>query len=219
MARTKPAERKRARILDKEEIRDVWIALDRLALGQDAPSCYPAFIRTLLLTGLRRSEAAKGHVEELKDEGWIIPAARMKSKRAHLLPLTESVRALLGKKGFLFSSDGGKTPFSGYSKSKAALDRKIAELRKADSRKPIPDWVLHDLRRTARSLLSRFTTPDVAERVIGHAIPGVRGHYDFHEYAEEKRAALERLGAYIEDIIYPDKAVVAFPKRRRGSKM
>jgi integrase len=143
----------------------------------------------------------------------------MKSKRAHLLPLTESVRALLGKKGFLFSSDGGKTPFSGYSKSKAALDRKIAELRKADSRKPIPDWVLHDLRRTARSLLSRFTTPDVAERVIGHAIPGVRGHYDFHEYAEEKRAALERLGAYIEDIIYPDKAVVAFPKRRRGSKM
>jgi hypothetical protein len=38
-----------------------------------------------------------------------------------------------------------------------------------------------DLRRTARSKLSRLVRPDIAERVLGHAIPGIKGvddHYD-----------------------------------------
>jgi integrase len=42
------------------------------------------------------------------------------------------------------------------------------------SRRPIPPWIVHDLRRTARSLLARASVrPDICERVLGHAIPGV----------------------------------------------
>ena len=70
--------------------------------------------------------------------------------------------------------------------------------------KPIPRWTLHDLRRTARSLMSRAGAPsDVAERVLGHVIPGVRGVYDRHSYALEKRDALEKLAGLIGLILNP----------------
>ena len=55
---------------------------------------------------------------------------------------------------------------------------------------------------------------DHAERVLGHVIPGVRGVYDRHEYAVEKRAALEKLDAQIARILRPDEAVIRFPKGR-----
>ena len=93
---------------------------------------------------------------------------------------------------------------SGFSKAKAALDAKLAQLRKRDGRKPMAPWVLHDLRRTARSLMSRAGVPsDHAERVLGHVIPGVRGTYDRHEYRAEKLDALQKLGALVERILRP----------------
>jgi hypothetical protein len=124
-----------------------------------------------------------------------------------------------GRRGFLFSTSGGRTPFVDLSRPKAALDKKIAELRKQQGRQPMPSWTHHDLRRTARSILSRYTTPDTAERVIGHVIPGVRGVYDHHAYADEKRAALERLAAHVHGAVLPGEAVVPFPKRKIRSKM
>jgi integrase len=218
MTKTKPRERQRSRILDDQEIRDVWTALDHLDLGVDAPECYPRFIRTLLLTGLRRTEASRAHRDEVSGARWVIPAARMKGKKDHLVPVTSALEQLLNDHaGFLFSSDGGKTPFSGYSKSKVMLDDKIAELRKADGRKPMPAWVLHDLRRSARSIMSRYVAPDTAERVLAHAIDGVRGVYDLYGYEAEKLAALEALAAHIERILHPTDAVIPFKQsHRRG---
>jgi integrase len=156
----------------------------------------------LLLTGQRRSTVALAHRNEISGDRWLIPAAHMKHKKDHLHPVTADLALLFGQgRGFLFSSDGGVTPFSGYSKAKAALDRKIAALRKADGRKRMPHWILHDLRRTARSIMSRYATPDIAERVIGHIIPGVRGVYDLYEYADEKRAALGKLADHVHGIV------------------
>ena len=64
------------------------------------------------------------------------------------------------------------------------------------------DWRLHDLRRTARSLMSRAgVQSEHAERVMGHVIPGVEGIYDRHSYDTEKADALRKLQALIEDII------------------
>jgi hypothetical protein len=57
--------------------------------------------------------------------------------------------------------------------------------------------------------------PDHAERVLGHVISGVRGVYDRHQYADEKRDALEKLGALVERILRPDDAVIHFPKGRK----
>ena len=65
-------------------------------------------------------------------------------------------------------------------------------------------WTLHDLRRTARSLMSRAGVPrDHAERVLGHAIAGVEGVYDRHAYEDEKAEALDKLARLIEAIVNP----------------
>ena len=122
---------------------------------------------------------------------------------------------------FVFSTQKGTTPFSGFSKAKVALDKTINSVREEAGLKPIPDWRLHDLRRTARSLMSRAgVTSDIAERVLGHVLPGVRGVYDRHGYIEEKRDALTRLGALMERILEPpaDNVVEPAPKARTVSR-
>jgi hypothetical protein len=53
---------------------------------------------------------------------------------------------------------------------------------------------------------------DHAERVLGHAIPGVRAVYDRHSYLEEKRVALERLATLVERILNPGSNVVALKR-------
>ena len=108
----------------------------------------------------------------------------------------------------MFSSRA-KTPFSGFSKSKAALDKAVLVAMQKRAKKgakvePIPNWTLHDLRRTAKTLMARAgVRPDISERVLGHVIAGVEGTYDRHSYADEKREALEKLATMIERILNP----------------
>jgi integrase len=223
MARTKPKERERQRALSDQEIRDVWSALETIV----DPACYPAFIRILLLTATRRDEAAKMCWDEINGELWTIPAVRYKTGRKtgdHVIPLTDAVRSIIGEKPkeakqrpFVISTTGGEKSFSGYSKAKALLDKKIAELRTKARREPMPAWSLHDLRRTARSLMSRAGVPsDHAERVLGHVIAGVRSVYDRHKYEEEKRDALEKLAAMIERILNPPPSNIEALAERRA---
>ena len=206
MARTKPAERARDRVLADDEIRAVWAALDDDTL----PKPFRSLIRLLLLTAQRRDEVAKMHSDEITGDLWTIPPERYKTGVAGVVPLTPDALKWIGKgDGFLISSTGGKKPFSGYSKGKAALEKVIAKQRKAAGQKPIPNWTLHDLRRTARTLMSRAgVADDIGERVIGHKIGGVRGVYDRHSYIDEKRAALGKLAALVRQILDPPKGNV-----------
>jgi Arm DNA-binding domain/Phage integrase family/Phage integrase central domain len=208
MARTKPKARARKRILADDEIREVWAALDTAA---DLPECYPAYVRALLLTAARRSEVAGMNSAEIDGELWTVPAARCKTKLDHVVPLTPQAKTLIsgkpsgfeGNSWFIFSNTGGKLAFSGFSKAKRALDAHIADKRKAEGHDPMPNWTLHDLRRTARSLMSRAKVPaDHAERVLGHVIGGVRETYDRYEYLEEKRDALTSLARQVDWIVH-----------------
>jgi integrase len=202
MARTKPGERARKRILTDDELRTVW----RVAAGQGA---FGRMVQFILLTAARRTEAAAMAWAELDGADWTLPGARNKTKLDLVRPLPKAALTVLGERPegatFAFSTDGGATALSGYSKLKAAFDRAVtAELRKRDpAAAPLPAWGLHDLRRTARSLMSRAKVPsDYAERVLGHVIGGVRGIYDRHEYLEEKRDALEQLARLVNFIVY-----------------
>jgi integrase len=197
MARTSGKERARARILSDEELPAVWKATD--ATGK----VFGAFVKFLLLTGARRAEAAAVVWDEIKDGVWLLPAARNKVKQDLARPLSvmaQSVLAGLPKIGrYVFTSDGA-TPLGGFSKPKARLDEACG----------VTDWTLHDLRRTARSLLSRAgIASDVAEMCLGHVLTGVRGTYDRHEYHEEKKRAFEALAAQIARIVDPQDNVVA----------
>jgi integrase len=107
---------------------------------------------------------------------------------------------------------------NGFSRAKVHIDALVlAELRKeADGRGDDAEevraperWVFHDLRRTARTLMSRAgVDADIAERVVGHVIGGIRGVYDRHEFANEKRKALMDLAALIRHILDPPKGNV-----------
>jgi integrase len=200
MARTKPAERARTRALSDDEIISLWGALD----SEEAPLPFRNVVRVLMLTAQRRTEVGLMRVEEIDDGIWTIPAERYKTGIPNVVPITKEARRWIGdrQRGFVFSSNGGKGAFNGYSKAKSQLDQVIARQRKKAKLKLMPGWTLHDLRRTARSLMSRAGVPsEVAEQVLGHKIPGVRGVYDRHTYAPEKRVALEKLAALVSQIL------------------
>ena len=97
-ARTKPSERQRKRILDDQEIRDVWRALDLLIPGEDAPACYPGFVRALLFTAQRRTNVSHISRDEITGNRWIIPGERMKHKQDHLVPITSAFQILIGNR-------------------------------------------------------------------------------------------------------------------------
>jgi len=220
MSRTKPKERNGKRILADDEIRDLWAALATIS----EPACYPAFVKCLLLTATRRNESADMSVTELDGDLWTVPADRYKTKLDHVVPLSaaaaELIRAQAPKKPsknahFVFSTTDGAKPFSGFSKAKTDLDRAIAEIREREGRAPVENWTLHDLRRTARSLMSRAKIPtDHAERALGHVMGGVRETYDRHEYLDEKRAAFEALAALVSRILNPTANVEQLASRR-----
>src|SRR5262245_1851512 len=145
---------------------------------------------------------------------WTIRAERYKSRRPNFVPLSKAALAVIAAQpkhddcDYVFPSRA-KTPYSGYSKSKAKLDKAVFAAMKKEAKKgakvaPIPNWTLHDLRRTAKTLMARAgVRPDISERVLGHVIAGVEGTYDRHSYEEEKRDALVKLAAQIERILNP----------------
>ena len=182
MARINPKERERDRILSDDELRLVWAACSGV---------YGAFLRFLLLTAVRRSEAAGMQWSELDGSLWTIPAARMKGKAEHIVPLSAAALAILDERR------SAAVPFG---RSIASSQRK-AEF---DAIVSIPPWRLHDLRRTARSLMSRAgVNKDIGERCLAHAIGGVSGVYDRHAYFEEKKAAFEALAGLVQRIVGP----------------
>jgi integrase len=132
---------------------------------------------------------------------WLIPAVRVKNKRDFLLPLSEAATSLLdglpviGDKacGPVFTPTGSR-PLAAFDQFKKAFDEKCG----------FSDWTIHDLRRTARSLMSRAgVDPDHAERVLNHAIRGIRGIYDRHAFYQEKKNALEALAGQVDRILNP----------------
>ncbi len=154
---------------------------------------------------------------ELSADGreWLIPAARYKGKHDHLIPLSSAAQEILaavpkiGRRGWVFTTNG-KVPISGFSKFKRDFDAKVLEqLREQNPKANLPRWTPHDLRRTARSLMSRAgVNADHAERCLGHVIGGVRGTYYRHEFKDEKRHAFEALGARLS---------ASLTRRRRAS--
>ena len=216
MARTKPKQRARDRVLDDQEIRDLYLALDEIAADALVPHCFPAFVRMLLLSATRLRMVSDMTRGEVAERNWTIPGKRNKSGQKHQVVLTDTMLELIdsGSAPHVFSSDNGRTAFKGFSKAKAALDLKLAEIRKRDGRKPMEHWTFHDLRRTARTLMSRIGVDRVvAERVLGHAIAGVEGTYDRHGYDTEKMEALKKLDIEVKRIVRERPTVVPFKRQ------
>jgi integrase len=206
MARTRPKERARERILTDDEIRSIW----RKAQGP-----FGLLLRFILLTTARRSEAAEMTWGEIDGEVWTLPAARNKTKIDLVRPLSTAALLVLAEaRGGLSSSlmadaKGNTNSFIFTNSSKPMISAVWKHKLNFDKACGVTGWTIHDLRRTARSLMSRAgVNADIAERCLGHVIGGVRGIYDRHEYLEEKKRAFEALAAQIERIVNPQDNVV-----------
>jgi integrase len=218
MARTRPSQRRRQRVLTDDELRALWRITEE-------PSAFSCFLRFLLLTAVRRNEAAGMRRNEVSREEWTVPAERCKTGLELVVPLSPAARSVLdkvprvGKSGFVFTTDG-QHQISGFSKFKAAFDeRMLAELRWQNPDANMARWRLHDLRRTARSLMGRAGVPtDHAERCLGHVMGAIRATYDKHQYVPEKTRAFEMLAALVERIVHPADNVASLDERRKASK-
>jgi integrase len=190
----------RQHVLSDPEIALLW---------QATKGAYPAgpFARFLLLTAVRRSEAASMVWAEVDFDSalWVVPGNRTKSGAPHEVPLSGMAVDLLKSLprfagDFVFSSTGGRAPIKGFGKFKDSIDERIAELAPPG----IAGWRFHDLRRSARTNLATLgVSPFIAELVIGHTQKGVHRVYDVHRYQAEKRAALEAWAGKLRDIVEP----------------
>ncbi len=196
MRRVPQSQMRRDRVLDENEIRAIWAVADM-------SGTFGAFVQIALLTAQRRDKVLTMCWSDLDDNLWRISTEpREKTHAGQLLlpPLAmEIIRSqpVVAGSPYVFTGRG-IGPINGLSKCKARFDADVAEALGA----PLPNWRVHDLRRTARTLMSKVRVQrDIAERVLGHAIPGVEGIYDRHDWMDEKADALARLATHIEGIV------------------
>jgi integrase len=220
MAMTSTKERARKRTLSDAEMTALWRATAEAGM-------FGGYCRFLLLTATRRNEACDLPRKEINGKDWTIPGERYKTKIDHLVPLSDAAAEVLHGvpkigRTFVFTVDGER-PFTGYGCRKKELDRlMLGELRKIaeeagddTSDVTLERWTLHDLRRTARTLMSRAgVSSDHAEACLGHVLKGVEGTYNRHHYREEKRQAFEKLADLIDRIVNPGANVIPLAERR-----
>jgi integrase len=195
MNRVTKAEGRRKRILSDDEIRKVW----HVGATNFAGTTYAAFVKLALLTAQRREKLHKLRWGDIHGDTWVIPTEpREKGNPGQIklprlaLDIIKSRPRFVGN-SYVFAGKNGHasaTLFSGTYKTD--FDKLCG----------VKDWRLHDLRRTARSLMSRAKVQtEIAERVLGHAQDELIETYDQYDYRSEMADALERLAALIEQIV------------------
>jgi integrase len=205
-------EKARERVLSDAELAGIWNACGADDFGN--------IVRLLILFGQRRQEVAGMQRAELDLPGrkWTIPSERTKNGRVHEIPLSdpalEILEQVIGREGHedraaIFGDGIAGAGFSGFSKAKAGLEARIEQ--KTGSAPA--EWRLHDLRRTVASGMARLGIGLPAiEKVLNHtsgSFAGIVGVYQRHDFAAEKRQALDMWGAH----------VVAIATGKRASKV
>lgn len=187
----------------KEQARDRHLTDDELrrviAAARTMGFPFGHIVQLLIHTGQRREEVAGMLHSELDIPGrtWTIPAARSKNGKAHAVHLTDAALAIIAdcpRIGTHVASLSSEKPFQGWSKAKAQLDRASG----------VTHWRLHDLRRTMVTYMARDEVPPhVADKILNHkqgTISGVAAVYQQHDFAAEKRNALEKWSRYIDSL-------------------
>jgi integrase len=168
----------RDRVLTDSELAAIWNACE---------GPFGDIVRLLILTACRRQEVGGMRRSELDaDSGtWTIPSERTKNGEQHVLPLPSLAWRIIGdyeSADPLFSNGVGG--FSDWTRCKKRLDSRVA----------IPEWRLHDLRRTAATRLGDLKVlPHVIETILNHTSghkAGVAGVYNRSAYTQQMKSAL-----------------------------
>ena len=150
---------------------------------------------------------------EISGGVWNMAPERTKNGRAHSVPLSEAVSAVLagverveGVPGYVFTTTG-ETPLGGFHKGRNHIAERMVEIATKEAGEPveIPHWTFHDLRRTAATGMARLGIPvRVTEAVLNHVsgtAAGIVSVYQRHDYADEKRAALDAWARFVGDLV------------------
>lgn len=193
---------------DRGEIRGIWKACDDLG-------AYGVLAKVLLLTAQRLRKVAHMQWDDISADGvWTIRSGRREKGHAgkvRLPPIViDLIRSLPRVDGnpHVFPAARGIGPINSFGELKQEIDKRLPTTMRP--------WVLHDLRRTARTLMAQISVPDhIAERTLGHQLQGVQAVYNRHPYFEEKSNALRQLAHRIDMIINPPEGnIVAMNARR-----
>jgi integrase len=177
------------RVLTEAELASVW-----RSLGDDQ---FGDTVRLLILTGQRRGEIGALRWSEIAGDTIILPASRTKNKREHRLPLSPQAARIIARQPRRDGRDlifgFGDRGFMSWTTNKAKLDALCG----------FSDWTLHDLRRTAATMMAENlrVQPHIIEAVLNHVSghkAGVAGKYNRATYAEEMREALVKWADYID---------------------
>jgi integrase len=187
----------RDRILNHDEIRTIWEAASAEDVGP-----FGGIVRLCLLTAQRKQKVAAMRHDDILDDVWRIPQApREKDAGGDLvLPklalnvIAEQPRHAVNRHVFPAKWGPGHVHV-GLDTMKKNFDARLPA--------GFEPWVVHDLRRTSRSLMSEAGVDrNVAERVLGHKVGGgVERTYDRFAYIREKGAALAKLAEHIKIIL------------------
>jgi integrase len=186
----------RDRALSDAELGDVWRAVDKLSRP------YATLVKLLALTGQRRDEVARMRWAELDFDArlWSLPAERVKNGRLHIVPLSKPVLdilAALPRLGHFVLTTDGRTASNNFTINKRRLDALLPP--------DMPPWRMHDLRRTVASGLAKLgVNLPVIEKVLNHvsgSFAGIVGVYQHHDFACEKRAALDAWAAHVMAVV------------------
>ncbi len=199
----KPAakEKSRDRVLTDDEIRLFWKACT--VEGQP----WGHLGKMLLLTGQRLGEVVNMTDREVSDDLWHLTADRTKNGRAHDVPLSQAALDVLGAverlksdAGYVFTTNG-RSAVQGYHKGRNHIAERMAEI----AGQEISHWTFHDLRRTAATGMARLGIPvRVTEAVLNHVsgtAGGIVSVYQRHDYADEKRDALDAWARLVFDLV------------------
>jgi integrase len=214
-------ERSRDRHLSEDEI--LWFWRGAEAAGWP----YGPIFKLLMLTGQREGEVAGMRWTEidLANKVWVIPRERTKSDRAHVVHLSALARDIIDALprmtgDLVFPSRVGK-PITSFGKPHLRLCAAMtAQKQKAigDDAAEIAPWIVHDLRRTAATVMAERlkVAPHVADKILNHAAREagtVAAVYNRAAYLDERRAALEALGRYVESLVRPSGSGNVVPLR------
>jgi integrase len=183
----------RDRVLSDRELALVW--------RESGDGSFGKIVKLLVLTGARREEigALRWSEVDLETGVMTVPGTRTKNHRTLILTLPpvalDILRSMPRREGIDHVFGARNSGFQAWNSSRLALDHRITI---AEQGKPLPRWVLHDLRRTMRSGLGQLgVRPDVAELVINHAKGGIQATYDRYSYQREIKHALAQWADHV----------------------
>ena len=193
----------RDRVLEADEIRLFWEGTEQLGWP------FEPLFKLLLITAQRRDEVGSIAWDEIDIEKsrWAIPATRSKNSKAHIVHLSSLaisiIESLPRLSGSLVFSTTGTSAVSGYSTAKARVDE---YMRAKLNGVRLPGWTLHDLRRTATTIMAEELkiAPHVVDKILNHTagtISGVARVYNRAEYLDERKAALEAWARWLEALL------------------